>query len=158
MSRTEEGDTSMLRRVKKYKNLVIAGSLLLLLCLVLYLVLLVWTIRVGSCWDQLNKQWIYLVEKNYCVVLNWCLKRCYVSFRYTFCELFSVNLFCEIFQRKRREALLILQDCKLWQTDVLFYDGLLLPDFVFKKDKMYVVFNNFLNFWSTDFNYKNLKP
>ena len=47
--RTEEGDTSMLRRVKKYKNLVIAGSLLLLLCLVLYLVLLVWTIRAGSC-------------------------------------------------------------------------------------------------------------
>ena len=54
MSRTEEGDTSMLRRVKKHKNLVIAGSLLLLLCLVLYLVLLVLTIRAGSCWDQLT--------------------------------------------------------------------------------------------------------
>ena len=55
MSRTEEGDISMLRRVKKHKNLIIAGSLLLLLCLVLYLVLLVWTIRAGSCWDQLTK-------------------------------------------------------------------------------------------------------
>ena len=56
ITRTEEGDTSMLRRVKKYKTLIIAGSLLLLLCLVLYLVLLVWTIRAGSCWDQLIKQ------------------------------------------------------------------------------------------------------
>ena len=56
ITRTEEGDTSMLRRVKKYKNLVIAGSLLLLLCLVLYLVLLVLTIRAGSCRDKLNKQ------------------------------------------------------------------------------------------------------
>ena len=56
MSRTEEGDTSMLRRVKKHKQLVIAGSLLLLLCLVLYLVLLVLTIRAGSCWDQLTQQ------------------------------------------------------------------------------------------------------
>ena len=56
MSRTEEGDTSMLRRVKKHKNLIIAGSLLLLLCLVLYLVLLVLTIRADSCRDKLSKQ------------------------------------------------------------------------------------------------------
>ena len=54
MSRTEEGDASM--KHKKHKNLVIAGSLLLLLCLVLYLVLLVLTIRAGSCRDKLNKQ------------------------------------------------------------------------------------------------------
>ena len=56
ITRTGEGDTSMLRRVQKHKNLIIAGSLLLLLCLVLYLVLLVWTIRAGSCWDQLTQQ------------------------------------------------------------------------------------------------------
>ena len=54
ITRTEQGDTSMLRGVKKYKNLIIAGSLLLLLCLVLYLVLLVMTIRAGSCWEQLT--------------------------------------------------------------------------------------------------------
>ena len=35
ITRTEEGDTSILRRVKKHKSLIIAGSLLLLLCLVL---------------------------------------------------------------------------------------------------------------------------
>ena len=56
ITRTEEGDTSILRRVKKHKSLIIAGSLLLLLCLVLYLVLLVLTIRAGSCRDKLNKQ------------------------------------------------------------------------------------------------------
>ena len=55
ITRTEEGDTSILRRVKKHKSLIIAGSLLLL-CLVLYLVLLVLTIRAGSCWDQLTQQ------------------------------------------------------------------------------------------------------
>ena len=43
----------MFRKVKKYKNLIIAGSLLFL-CLVLYLVLLVLTIMAGSCWDQLT--------------------------------------------------------------------------------------------------------
>ena len=56
ITRTEEGDTSILRRVKKHKSLIIAGSLLHLLCLVLYLVLLVLTIRAGSCWDQLTQQ------------------------------------------------------------------------------------------------------
>ena len=55
ITRTEEGDSSMFRKVKKYKNLIIAGSLLFL-CLVLYLVLLVLTIRAGSCRDKLSKQ------------------------------------------------------------------------------------------------------
>ena len=56
ITRTEEEDTSILRMFKKHKQLVIAGSLLILFCLVLYLVLLVWTIRAGSCWDQLTQQ------------------------------------------------------------------------------------------------------
>ena len=49
----KEGDTSFVKRVgskaQKHKHLIIAGSLFLILCLVLYLVLLVWTIRAGSC-------------------------------------------------------------------------------------------------------------
>ena len=56
----KEGDTSFAKRVgskaQKHKHLIIGGSLFLVLCLVLYLVLLVWTIRAGSCWNMLQNQ------------------------------------------------------------------------------------------------------
>ena len=56
----KDGDTSLMRRVgttaQQHKHLIIAVSLLLLVCLALYLVLLVWVIRAGSCRDMLNIQ------------------------------------------------------------------------------------------------------
>ena len=59
-SKKKDGDTSLMRRVgskaKQHKHLIIAISLLLLVCLALYLVLLVRVIRAGSCRDMLNNQ------------------------------------------------------------------------------------------------------
>ena len=59
-SKKKDGDTSLMRRVgskaKHHKHLIIAVSLLLLVCLALYLLLLVWVIRAGSCRDMLNIQ------------------------------------------------------------------------------------------------------
>ena len=43
-------------KAQKHKHLILAGSLFLILCLVLYLVLLVWTIRAGSCWNMPKMQ------------------------------------------------------------------------------------------------------
>ena len=59
-SKKKDGDTSLLRRVvskaQQHKHLIIAVSLLLLVCLALYLLLLVWVIRAGSCRNMLNNQ------------------------------------------------------------------------------------------------------